>query len=752
MKTSKLILNTLIFVLLVFIPSILFADGFIIIEPPYPWPPRPVPQPPPVTATPFPLEVKTHHVSVKIENQVAVTHIDQVFYNPTGNRLQGYYIFPIPRGSVLNQFSMFIDGKEVAAELLNADKARKIYEDYVRKMIDPALLEYTEQGLLKVRIFPFEPHSQKRVKLSYQEILSGDNNTVEYTYPLNTEKFSASELEEVSVKVDISSPEVIKNVYCPTHEADIVRKNRNSVTVSYEANNVKPHKDFRLFYTSEQSAIGMSLLTYRKGKEEGFFYLSLSPGFADGREEIVEKDITFVLDVSGSMAGEKLEQAKKALLFCIENLNPADRFEVIRFSTQAEALFRALSPANQANRDKAKEFWENQKAIGGTNIEEALQMALGNKGEANRPHFIVFITDGKPTIGEMDENSLVKKIQQANRRNLRIFTFGIGYEINTHLLDKITESTNAYRSYITPDEDIEIEISNFYSKISSPVLTDLKLTVEEPVHISGVYPRNLPDMFKGASISLLGRYRGDGTARITLEGMVNDSRRNFRYTADFRKQDETYEFIPPLWAARSVGFMLDQIRLHGENEALKKEIVELARTYGIITPYTSYLIIEDEARLVSQRRLQPQYQVLRQNVVNDRDFMVAAENEYDLMQEKSGRAGVYSSEGVQSLSKTNNVGSGKKTDQRLSYRDAEGEEQNLASQNLFVQGRAFFYAGDFWIDSKIQQNNNANVLQIQFASKEYFDFLNSEKEVTKFLALGRNVRFFWKDRVYEIYE
>jgi Ca-activated chloride channel family protein len=743
----------LIVVLLFIFPFTSFADGFIIIEPPYPWPPRPVPQPPqPMIATPFPLEVKIHHVSVKIENQVAVTDIDQVFYNPTENRLQGYYLFPVPKGSVLNKFSMFIDGKEVTAELLDADKARQIYEDYVRKMIDPALLEYTEQGLLKVRIFPINPHSEKRVKLSYQEILNKDNNTVEYTYPLNTEKFSASPLEEVSVKVKISSPERIKNVYCPTHDVDIVRNDNHSVTVSYEANNVKPNMDFRLFYAIEKSSIGMSLLTYGKGKEDGFFFLSLSPGFAAEEQEIAEKDIIFVLDVSGSMAGDKLAQAKKALLFCIENLNAGDRFEVIRFSTRANALFNSLSPVNQSNRDKAEKFVENLKAIGGTNIEEALQLALGNKSKTNRPHFVVFITDGKPTIGEMDENALLKKIHEANRGNLRIFTFGVGYEINTHLLDKITENTHAYRTYITPDEDIEVEISNFYSKVSSPVLTDLTLTVEEPVQISEVYPQKLPDIFKGASVTVLGRYRGNGVVRITLEGMVNDTRQSFSYTAGFGDRDETYEFIPSLWASRAVGFMLDQIRLFGENEELKKEIIEFARTYGIITPYTSYLIIEDEAKRVSRHDLQPQYQLLRQNVVNDQEFMLSTENEYAEMNVKSGRAGVYSSETVQSMSGATSLEAGRQTDQRLSYRNAEGEKQNLVKQNLFVQGRAFYQAGDFWIDSYIQQNNDADVVRIQIASKGYFDLLNNEKGTAKFLALGRNVRFFWKGQIYEIYE
>lgn len=730
------------------------ADGFIIIEPPYPYPPMPRPLPQP-SFTPFPLKVKNHHVQVTIEEQAATTRIDQVFYNPTANSVQGYYLFPIPRGVTITKFSMYIDGKETEAELLDAEKARKLYEDYVRKVIDPALLEYTGQGVLKVRIFPIQPHSEKRIKLSYSEILGKNNGTVEYLYPLNTEKFSAAPLKEVSVKVEIHSREQIQNVYCPTHDAEIERKGDHHAIVGYEAGNVKPDTDFKVYYQTGPSQIGFSLLTYRKGKEDGFFFLSLSPGFASGQQEIAAKDVTFVLDVSGSMAGKKLEQAKKALRFCIENLNAGDRFEIVRFSTQAEALFQKLAPADAANRAKAGEFVQDLKAIGGTNIEEALQLALGSESRPNgRPHFIIFITDGKPTVGEVEENALLKKIEQANRANLRIFTFGIGDDINTHLLDKITEATNAYRSYITPEEDIEVKISDFYGKVSAPILTGLKLAVENPVRINEVYPQRLPDLFKGASITVLGRYRGSGKAALTLEGKLNEAAREFAWEADFTGADEQFDFIPPLWASRAIGYMLDQIRLHGETAELKKEILTLARTYGIITPYTSYLILEDEAQQVSRGQLPPQYQLLRQNLLDggDQQFFMAREGDYDDLKSKSGRGSVAGSRAAQSMGGADNIGQTRQGASRLNYRDRSGREQNLASQFRMVQGRAVYQSGDFWVDSEIQNNAGAKVTRIQFAGEEYFDLLNREREVAPFLALGRNLRFFWKDRIYEVYE
>ncbi|MCP4151514.1 MAG: hypothetical protein GY757_27470, partial [bacterium] len=283
----------------------IYGDGFIVIPGPHDYrifpPPRPRPLPRPIPRPdfrPFPLEVVYHRVQVDIDGQMAVTSVDQEFYNPTRRRLEGYYLFPLPKNAVIKKFSMFIDGKEVQAELLDAKKARRIYEDIVRRQRDPALLEYSGQGVFKARIFPIEPRSTKRVKISYNELLTKDNRTVEYLYPLNTEKFSAKPLKDVSIRVNIKSAEAIKNVYCPTHNVELSRKGKHKAVVGYEENNIKPNRDFKLYYTTDNKKLGFSLLSYKKAGEDGYFFLSLSPGFDTDNDNIAETDITFVLDVS----------------------------------------------------------------------------------------------------------------------------------------------------------------------------------------------------------------------------------------------------------------------------------------------------------------------------------------------------------------------------------------------------------------------------------------------------------------------
>ncbi|MDY6933261.1 MAG: VIT domain-containing protein [Spirochaetota bacterium] len=717
--------------------SNIYADGFILVPRSHP-------------STPFPLEVKYHHVDVKIKGVSAVTSIDQEFYNPSGRRLEGYFIFPVPKGAVIDRFSMFINGKETEAELLDAKKARKIYEDIVRKQLDPAILEYDGQDIFKVRIFPIEPRSVKRIKLSYNEILKKDNGTIEYLYPLNTEKFSSKPLKDVAINVDIKSDGNLKNIYSTTHDIDILRKEMDHTLVSYEARNVTPNEDFRLYYNTDKSKVGLSLLAYREAGGDGYFYLCFSPGLNIRESEISEKDITFVLDVSGSMAGDKLKQAKRALNFCIENLNKGDRFQIVRFSTEAEALFDRFRRAEETNFQKARNFINNLRAIGGTNIKEALELALSTPIDISKSHIVIFITDGKPTIGEINEDKMIKMIGNVNTFNTRIFTFGIGYDINTHLLDKITTLTRAHRTYISPNEDIEVKISNFYTKVQSPVLTDLKLRFSG-IRISKTYPRDLPDLFRGSSLVILGQYSGEGRAGIVLTGKVRDREQQFQYNVYFSKADSKNAFIPPLWAARRIGYLLDQVRLNGEDAELIGEITNLARKHGIVTPYTSYLILEDEERRVSRRELDDEHQTL--GSMNKRaDLVKRSKREYKEMMEKSGRGSIQASEEFQALNRAKNFPAIRQGKSRLVFRDNLGGVRNLIQQVRNVHGRAIYYSGNFWVDSRIQESRIGKKVRIQFASKRYFQFLRENPESAQFLALGRNVRFVLYNKVYEIYE
>ncbi len=566
------------------------ADGLIVIEP-HP-PERP-------DLRNVPLAVKYHRVSVSVEGRVAVTDVDQVFVNHNPRRVEGTYLFPLPEGAAIDRFGMWVDGVELTAELLDAGRARGIYEEIVRRQQDPALLEYAGQSLFKARIFPIEPNSEKRVRIRYAELLPADNGTVAYRYPLNTEKFSSRPLENVSVSVDIRDDAPITAVFSPSHAIDVPTGPSDHVRVGWEARDVRPDRDFLLYWRPTRKDVGVSLVTYRTGTEPGTFLLVLAPSPAN-EEAPLPKDVVLVLDTSGSMAGAKMDQARAALRYCLRSLGPDDRFAVVPFATEPRPFRDALVPADAATRAAAEAFVDGLVARGGTAIDDALRTALGMlkardaATAAQRPAVLLFVTDGLPTIGVTDADAIVQRAQAAVT-GARVFAFGVGNDVNTRLLDRLALENRGARDYVAETESIEEKVSNLYTKLAKPALTDLELTVEG-VGASAVHPRALGDLFHGSELLVVGRYEKPGTAVVRLRGKVRGVPREIVEELRMPETAPAHAFLPRLWAVRRVGFLLDEIRLHGETAEMREEVVRLAKEHGIVTPYTSYLILEDDAR------------------------------------------------------------------------------------------------------------------------------------------------------------
>ncbi|MHC4780690.1 MAG: VIT domain-containing protein, partial [Planctomycetota bacterium] len=553
--------------------------------------------PPPPPVRPNAVYITNHTVNVTITDGAAGTEIDQIFHNPTGNILEGTYIFPLPPEAAVDRFSMFMNGKEVSGEVMEATKARAIYEEIVRRMRDPGLVELIGKKLIRARVFPIPARGDVRVKIQYAQALGQVGDLTEYVYPLNSRRFSKVPLKQVVVGMTIKSKWPIKSVYSPSHTLDLVRKSDTVVRASYEGKGVAPGRDFQLFYNVSSKDFGLGLLCHNTPREDGFFMSMIAPKTRFTADEITMKDIVFVVDTSGSMRGEKIEQARKALVYCLKGLSSGDRFGLIDFSTEARMYSETLLAADADTKEDAVRYAEGLRARGGTNINGALKEALALKDGAasGRIFMIVFLTDGEPTIEVQDPRVILKNVEGWNTAKDRIFVFGVGFDVNTEFLDKLAGDNRGSRDYVKPEENLELRLSAFYDKIAYPVLSDLVLDFHG-MKTHDVYPKKLPDLFRGSQILVFGRYAGSGKATAVLRGRIAGKQAIFEFPVEFKAKDRSQEFIPGLWARRKVGHLLDEIRLNGFHGELKNEIVRLGKRYGIVTPYTSFLVTEDTAR------------------------------------------------------------------------------------------------------------------------------------------------------------
>jgi Ca-activated chloride channel family protein len=543
-----------------------------------------------------PLAMVNHDVNIRIEDQVAVTKVTQTFRNPSSQQLEATYVYPVPKGASVKKFVMWVDGKEVTGELVEADKARTIYTDIVRRIQDPGLLEYVGSNLLRLRVFPIPPHGDQKLAVSFTSIAEQQDGLVEYVYPLRTSAKSVAPLEKFKLQATLHSQHTLQNIYSPSHAINVERIDDHRASVRFEASQTVLDKDFQLFYTHGSKDVELTLLTCRPEKDgDGTFMLLISPRAELSKKHHVPRDMVFVLDTSGSMQGAKIEQAKKALKFCLGSLSATDRFALMNFSTTVNKFADALTPAGSSQVEQAKKWVDRLEANGGTAIDAALDAALATRtGDQSRPFTVVFFTDGQPTVGETNPDKILEKVLAKNTANTRIFTFGVGDDVNAALLDQLADKTRAVSTYVRPAEDIEVKTSGLVGKISHPVLTNLKLTAGSSVTLSEIYPTNLPDLFHGSQLVVLGRYHGNGHTAITLTGSVGKQTREFVYDAKFpAKTNDDKAFVVDLWARRKVGYLLEQIRSNGEKKELVDEVIALAKKHGIATPYTSYLVVPD---------------------------------------------------------------------------------------------------------------------------------------------------------------
>lgn len=693
----------------------------IIIEPPHP----------PITWIDG-VTVDEQRIDVDIEGPIAHVKVSQVFRNRSSRVAEGVYLFPLPPDAAVGDFVMKVDGRVLEGVLMPQEQARRIYEAIVRQLRDPALLEYAGRGLFQTSVFPIPPGDTRTVELTYSQVVESFDGLYRFTYPLKAPG-ARGPAERTVLHAELASEKGLRVVYSPSHDVTIQRSSANLVSVNYTTDAGDEDRiqspTFTLFYGETDQSVGVNLLSYKPAAEDGYFMLLVAPTVEVVEKDVVRRDIVFVLDVSGSMEGPKLGQAKDAIAYVVEHLNPGDRFNLIAFSTGVRLWSEALQKATSETVADALAWIDGLAASGSTDINRALLEALAQFQDIGEDDggagYVLFMTDGLPTQGETNVTKIVQNAVSARppERMLRLFTFGVGYDVNTDLLDAVSRQLGGRSSYVRPDDTIDEAVSSFYNTIQTPVLTNVSLAFSVGVVPSELYPHPLPDLFAGEQLVVTGRYRSGAETAVVLTGEVNGMKTRTVYDGQRLVQAGGEPFIARLWATRKVGILLDEIRRSGPNPELIDAVVDLSLRYGIVTPYTAYLVEEPEsalqdgglrgaAEMPAPRAMEP--------LARDSVLMGAAEA---AAAPASGEEAVVASQERAKMQSATVV--------------AENAEVRYAGGRAFVkQGRTTLpdgWTADLWVDTAYTEAMRLE--QVAFASERYFE-LAAQPGMAEMLAVS----------------
>lgn len=711
-------------------------------------------------------EVREVALNARLKDQVAEVQVSQTFHNPGSVQLDAEYLFPLPEDGAIQSFVLLVDGKELTGRLMDKDEARRIYEEIVRTKRDPALLEFMGRGVYRTSVFPIPPGADRKVTMRYTQLCRKDREIVEFSYPFDAQKLTAKPIQKLSLTVNLESKAAIKSIYCPSYDASIDRHGDHEARISVERRDTLPSADFRLVTTLADGALGASVLSSRpSSSEDGFFLLLASPEVRAEDVKPLPKTVIFVLDRSGSMAGKKIVQARNALKFVLSNLRDDDTFNVITYDDRVESFRPELQRVSRESRQDAERFVENIREGGSTNIDGALKAALGMIADDSRPSYILFLTDGLPTAGEVREPAISENCRSNNRYHARLFAFGVGFDVNARLLDRLVAGNSGTSEYVKPDEDIEAHVARFYARLTSPVLSDIHIELTG-TDVNRIYPRDIPDLFDGGQLVLSGRYLRSGPSTLRISGKVGRERRSYEFPVELAATEAggSRDYVETLWATRRIGEIIDQIDLKGRNKELVDELVALSTRYGILTPYTSFLADErTQLHAAVQNRGLAEERLVRLDAVGG--FGGVELRRYKQEFKNANQAAAPASSPTlanatlgQSIS---SAGQGGAVPQGLPALRAgvgggrmmgEAEKPAPASSVVRRIGKKTFYKrGNRWIDESVTSESDAQAVVIKQFSDAYFKLARTQSaELNQYLAFEEPVTVDLQGTVYRI--
>ncbi len=650
--------------------------------------------------------------TVTVEKDTARVEIEEVIDGPE-KTTPAVCLIPLPDG--VNGASVRVswgkigsEPKVLGATFLDPARAQAMYETIARA------------GLTKILAFTGRPAilvptvnlgGKGKMSITFGMEVKNTQGVHMLTCPMPAASYAAAPVERVTVNVHLTNKHPLRSIFSPTHATTVTRKNPTEATATVKADRWTGLDDFRLYWAADTDALGLRVLAYRAtDREDGYFMLLGNPAGA-AAERAVLKDVLFVMDTSGSMRGEKIEQARAALDYCIQHLDRTDRFNIVTFGTDVKTFKHDLVDVTPENLKGARAFVEDVVAHGQTNIAGALQKALAGKATAGRERIMIFVTDGAPTVGERSPEKILEQVKKQNA-GTRIFVMGVGNDVNAHLLDQIAEVTDGSSEYFAPKEELDAKVAALYDRLSHPVLSGVKVSFGES-SARQVLPSKMPVLFKGSEIMMVGRYKQGGKHTFTIAGTLAGQPVQYTCEANLPEGagETSSEFLAPLWAARQIGYLLQEIRLRGANKELVEEVVRLSKQYGIVTEYTEFIAAAGPGGF------------------RGGEIYAEAGKRLDMARrEQAGQWAVNQAQNDRQLQNRVVAGGTANT-----YRDRRGKETTFDTINL-IGKRAFYLQGGQWVDAEDAGKRKTRVVKL--LSPEYFELLKKDPTFAKAQQLG----------------
>lgn len=660
---------------------------------------------------------------IRIVDAAATTTLEFEVQNPSSQQQEAVLLLPVPDGAAVSNFTFEGAASEPTARIMPRDEARKLYDQITRRLKDPALLEFAGYSCLRSSVFPVAPGGSQRLRLTYDHVLEVDGARVDYVLP-RSEMLSLD--APWSITVDLHARAEIGVCYSPSHELSVTRRGATKMTLQVTEQSRRDPGAFRLCYATlgEKDKPTAALFAYPDPTVGGGYFLLLASAPPMRRSKALRREVTIVLDRSGSMAGRKLEQAKTAALQVLEGLGEGEGIQIIDYGNDVGRAFARPLAKDAATMQRARDYVGQIRPHGGTNLHDALLEALRAEVMPDTLPLVLFLTDGLPTVGPTSERDIFALIEKGNPHERRVYCFGVGNDVNVPLLDRMADATRAVTTYVLPEEDVEVKVARTFARLDHPVLKGPVLTTvnadnELVTRTVEVLPRKLGDLFTGDQLVVLGQYRGEEDLRFELRGESPDGEQRYLFTLPLRSASTKHAFVARLWASRQIGFLVDELRQQGGDlgapfgaastdpfsnprlRELRDEILRLSTRFGVLGEYTAFLATEG-SRLDDWSALTAACQSnLHTKAVDTRSGAAAVNQGQNLWFQKG-----------QNYANPRNC-----------YIDDENKRVELTTIQQ-VCDRAFFKRGNRWVDSNsVLKKSIEPDLRIEVGSERYFELL-----------------------------